>query len=923
MENVFLLGKTGRMMIADFDGKLYRIREFKKCLKVSSEECEERCVHDWHRRLAHRNLMDIRSMKSKGMKIKDCDCSDDCEMCLKGKMSRKPFPKKAKPTENILDVIVSDYCGPMQTESLGKKKGFVTFTDVFSGYTEIKMLKQKSEVVDATIEFIEKLKTQLQQKPKVFRSDRGGEYTAERLQAYLRKEGIIFQCTVGYAPEQNGIAERKNRTLVEAARSMLTESGLPQMFWGEATSTANHVFNRIKGKKEGKSPYEIIFNKMPRVKEFYEFGCDAYVMVPYEKRRKWDDKAKKMKFIGYDDASKGFRMVDENYKIHISREVHFLDTKEFLKRNKDEHEDDEFYFECDDEEEAENDEPDVVPDENEVEVEEAVTEDENEVNYRETPRRSARNNLGLMPDRLNTKSFKAKEEDYEPKTFKEASESTDAGKWLEAMKDELESIRDNETWELSDLPEGKNAVGSKWVFKLKKDETGRIVRYKAMLVAQGFSQKYGIDYDEVFAPVTRSTTMRLLLSVAGTRNYVVKNYDIKTAFLNGKISEEIYMKQPPGFSQGSQVYRLKKSLYGLKQAARVWNQTLHKALFANGFRQNDTDKCLYKLESKGEVCFLLIYVDDLLGASSDENLLNVSMTNIGKDFQLKDLGTVKIFLGIETKRDKNGHFLISQCRYIEKIIEAAKLCDANISKFPLDTGYYKLDGDLLSSNEEYRKLIGMLLYLSTNTRPDIAASVSILSQKIMKPRNCDLNEVKRVIRYLKGTKDLKLRLSSSEAKDVIFAYSDSDWAENRDDRKSNSGQFCSVNGGAISWSCRKQEVVALSSTEAEYVAICETSKEIIWIKRIAKELRVDVPDSVTIYTDSQSSISKINNKKFSNRSKHIDTKYHFIQDQVENGEINLVYHPTETNIADMMTKPLGSIKIKDLRELSKLEEEII
>jgi hypothetical protein len=214
----------------------------------------------------------------------------------------------------------------------------------------------------------------------------------------------------------------------------------------------------------------------------------------------------------------------------------------------------------------------------------------------------------------------------------------------------------------------------------------------------------------------------------------------------------------------------------------------------------------------------------------------------------------------------------------------------------------------------------MLLYLSTNSRPDIAASVSILSQKVQNPRNVDLNEAKRVVRYLKETKNLKLCLSSGgeRLKENLFAYSDANWAEDRTDRKSNSGYYCTLNGGAIAWSCKKQDLIALSSCESEYIALSETSKEIVWMKRIAKDLKINVPESITIYTDSQSCISMIRNQKFSNRTKHIDTKYHFIRNLVNAGEVSLMYVSTDENIADMMTKPLGSIKIAKLRKLAGL-----
>jgi Reverse transcriptase (RNA-dependent DNA polymerase) len=310
---------------------------------------------------------------------------------------------------------------------------------------------------------------------------------------------------------------------------------------------------------------------------------------------------------------------------------------------------------------------------------------------------------------------------------------------------------------LEDLPSNRKSIGSKWVFKLKFNETGKVVRYKARLVAQGFTQKYGIDYDEIFAPVARSETLRLLLSVAGKKNYHVYHYDVKTAFLNGHLKEEIYLRQPQGFKINDKVLKLNKSLYGLKQAARVWNQTFHDKLLKIGFVQNETDKCLYVLREQEKLCYLLVHVDDILLVSNDLTLLNFCSEKIGKQFEIKNLGNVKHYLGMDVLRDSEGHFKIAQSSYIDKIVEEAGLSDAKASNYPLDIGYFKIsDSKSLVDNNEYRKLVGMLLYLATHSRPDISASVAILSQKISNPNETDLNEIKRIVRYLKGTRDLKL-----------------------------------------------------------------------------------------------------------------------------------------------------------------------
>lgn len=925
----FIEGKGMKAVIGMAKKNHFILDNKPMCLKAEERSNDEDlCVHQWHRRFGHRNLRDIKQMRDQGLIIKKCNCSDDCEHCMIGKMARKSFGT-AKPVESVLDCVVSDVCGQLQVESLGRKRYFVTYTDVHSRYCDVEFIRNKSDVVETTIRYIERMKTQLGKKPKVFRSDKGMEYLDKKLQNYLLDEGIKFESTVGYCPEQNGIAERKNRTLMEAARSMLSDSKLPRNHWAEAVNTANDTTNRIVNQATKKSPYEVMFNKKPNWNELRAFGSEAFVMVPQEKRRKLDPKAVKMRFVGLDKQSKGYRMTN-GMKIIVSREVRFLrekvnepvanDSKPMWSIE-----------ECDDTEEEHRqrgpqvqvEEEQPIEDEDGDEFLSAESESEEEPEIEEVPvapRRSARANKGVPPAYLNDYVAVTGEESYEPKSYADAMKAVDSKEWLESMKEELESIERNQTWELTDLPQGRKAIGSKWVFKKKFDDNGKVVRRKARLVAQGFSQKYGIDYDEVFAPVARSTTFRMLMSVSGAKKYLVKQYDIKTAFLNGNLDEEIYLKPPPGSDEKEKVYRLKKSLYGLKQSARVWNQTLHESLVKNGCKQNETDNCLYSLASGGDIVHLLIHVDDILAATNKGEMLNSLMSSIGEDFELKDLGEVKDFLGINTERDGDGDYFISQPDYIAKIIDTAKLTEGKISKFPMDTGYHKLEGKELPTNELYRKVVGMLLYLSTNSRPDIAASVAILSQRVKNPRDVDMNEVKRVVRYLKGTQHEKLRLSSRNCKEILFAYSDADWAENKVDRKSHSGFYCSMNGGTIGWSCKKQDLVALSSAEAEYVALSEASKELIWTTRIAKHFGVKLPAPISVYTDSQSAMAMITNQKFSHRTKHIDTKYHFVKDIIGKGVIELKYHPTATNVADMMTKPLGGNKILELRRLAGLDE---
>lgn len=919
--NCHLNGNFGSCLIGKHENGVYGVIQPK--LNCAITQAESKCIHEWHRIFAHRHLSDVKKVISKfKLNVRECNCTHVCDACVKGKMSRLPFPKFSEKRKSRLECIVSDVCGPMQTQTINHAKYFITFTDLFSGYTEVAFMKTKDETASKTVQFVEKLKTQLGQKPKVFRSDRGGEYLNEKLQKYLKDEGIKPQCTVGYSPQQNGVAERKNRTLMEAARTLLIDSKLPNKFWAEAVHNANYTFNRIPRNGLELTPFELLFNETPEA-DFHRFGSEIYVMTPYEKRKKLDSKAEKMRFLGHDDASKGFRVLDDNGAIRISRDIKFINsyTNETAGEDTKGGEIDETDKESEIDSESEYDSVnDVSSDCILIESDEAVNQSPTIASptqaissTRSPPNTRSRGKNDATKDRALLNAVKPT---LEPRSYEEAMSSPNCDEWKKAINEEIKSIEENETWTLTELPPGRKSIGSKWVFKTKVDENGAITRYKARLVAQGFTQKFGVDYDEVFAPVARSTTLRVLLSVAGKRNYTVKHFDVKTAFLNGNLEEVIFMRQPPGLNkEKNKVFKLNKSLYGLKQAARVWNLTLHNELIKNGFKQSDADKCLYVRRDSGKVCYLLVHVDDMILASNNNDFLESLSAKIGEKFELKSLGNIKHYLGIDITNDENGNFMMSQSLYIKKIIEAADLCDAKPSKYPLDQGYYKIENSkLLANNDDYRKLIGMLLYLTTHTRPDIAAAVSILSQKVSKPNQTDMNEVKRIIRYLKGTQYLKLRLSYALGEQQLHSYSDANWAEDRENRKSNSGQFCSVNGGAVSWSCRKQEVIALSSTEAEYVALSETCKETVWLKRLLNFFDENITSEIMIFTDSQSCLKMIQNDKFSNRTKHIDVKYHFTRDLVSTGEIKLHYVETENNIADLFTKPLGPTKIQQLRE---------
>lgn len=739
-------------------------------------------------------------------------------------------------------------------------------------------------------------------------------------------EGIEAQYTVGYAPEQNATAERKNRYLMEMARCMLFDANLPNKYWGEAVCTANYLQNRLYTKVTETTPFERWHKKKPSLKNIHIFGSKVYAHVPKELRKKLDEKAKELIFVGYAENAKGYRLLDTSTdKITLSRDVIFIDedsksSEVIIQKEKTQLDEEsiwnltrkETYEEEDDNEKKRKEE-----------IEETTMEEESNNQENQQLRRSQRLNKGVPPNRYCNLAIRD-ENNEEPNTYEEAMSSTNSTYWIKGMQDEYDSLLNAGTWTLVNKPMDKEVIGCKWIYKVKTNAQGHIVRYKARLVAQGYAQEYGVDYDEIFAPVARHTTFRTLLAVAGNQKLIVRHYDVKNAFLNGILEETIYMAQPKGFEvkgEEHKVCKLNKNIYGLKQAARVWNKTLNSILIKEGYKQSQIDLCLYVKRTNYEKIYLIIYVDDIIIASNNEKCISDLYKRLCNYFELTDLGDISYYLGIKVTKDEDGIYSIDQTGYIDKIIKTYGMEDAKDSKIPLDTGYRKIkDNSDKIEKKRYQSLIGALIYVATNTRIDITASVSILSRKMNRPTEADWIEAKRVIRYLKGTKDLKLKLGSKneEEKGILFGYSDADWAQDTEDRKSNSGYLFKFKGGPISWACRKQSCVALSSTEAEYVALAEACQEAVWLRNILEEFDEIQTQPTIIYEDNQSCIKLVYKDKYSKRTKHISTKYNYVKDLSVSGIVSYRYCPTEIMTADILTKPLEAIRLKNLRQQSGL-----
>ncbi|WVZ50368.1 hypothetical protein U9M48_001626 [Paspalum notatum var. saurae] len=484
------------------------------------------------------------------------------------------------------------------------------------------------------------------------------------------------------------------------------------------------------------------------------------------------------------------------------------------------------------------------------------------------------------------------------------------------MEEELRAIEENRTWTLTELSPGRRAIGLKWVFKVKKDEHGAVVRHKARLVVKGYAQRQGIDYDEVFAPVARMEAVRLLLALAVQEGWQVHHMDVKTVFLNGDLQEEVYVQQAPGFTRPGQehkVYRLHKALYGLHQAPRAWNQKLDEQLGILGFMRCSSEHAIYCRGRGAERLVVGVYVDDLVITGTSSSSIQKFKAEMAKVFKMSDLGLLSYYLGIEVRQEEMG---ISLCQgsYAGKILEQCGLEDCNSCKVPMDVKL-KLSKESSSPRvnaTEYRSLVGSLRYL-VNTRPDLAFSVGYVSRFMEEPHEEHLAAVKQIVRYIARTQNWGLFYARRNGgSDGLLGYSDNDVAGDVDSRKSTSGILFFLGESPISWQSAKQKVVALSSCEAEYIAAATNACQAVWLAQLLAEIRDSAVSKPMLRVDNKSAISLNKNPVHHDRSKHIDIRFHLIREYAHSGQIEVKFISTQEQLGDILTKPLGKVKFQEL-----------
>jgi hypothetical protein len=903
----------------------------------------------WHMKLGHAGEKALQGLAKQG--LLDGATTGKfgfCEHCILGKQTRVKFGTAIHNTKGTLDYVHTDVWGPTKVPSLGGKHYFVTFVDDFSRKIWVYSMKHKDEVLGIFLTWKKMIETQTGRRIKRLRSDNGGEYTSDPFLKICQDEGIVRHFTVSRTPQQNGVAERMNRTILEKVRCMLSSAGLGKSFWAEAVNYACHLINRLPTAAiDGKTPTEVWSGKPANdYDKLHVFGCPAYFHV---RDSKLDPRAKKAVFLGFSTGVKGYRLwCPELKKVILSRDVTFNDDEMVRKckmENSQIEESDHSTGKTTQQVELEVPKVSVQPEQINfpVETEEEISD---EVEEEAPTQRSLQQPDSIAVSRPRREIRKPArytdtvayalpitEEDI-PLTYREAISNSDKARWKEAMGEEMQSLYKNQTWKVVQLPKGKKAIGCKWVYTKKEgpaEQDG--VRFKARLVAKGYAQKEGIDYNEVFSPVVKHSSIRVLLALVAQFDLELVQLDVKTAFLHGDLEEDIYMTQPDGFKVAGKenlVCKLNRSLYGLKQSPRQWYKRFDQFMMRQKYTRSQFDHCVYfrKLQD-GTFIYLLLYVDDMLIACKSIVEIDRLKTQLKNEFEMKDLGEAKKILGMEITRERaRGIVCLTQKQYLKKVLKRFGM-DQNTkpTTTPL-APHFKLSAAMSPSTDEerdhmahvpYANLVGSLMYAMVCTRPDISQAVSMVSRYMHAPGKGHWQAAKWILRYILGTVDVGLKFErvNSGLDQILVGYVDSDYAGDLDKRRSTTGYVFTLAGGPVSWRSTLQTTVALSTTEAEYMAVADAIKEAIWLHGLIEDLGI-LQKNVKVLCDSQSAIHLAKNQVHHARTKHIDVRFHFVREIMEEGDILLQKIGTADNPADMLTKVVTGAKFKHCLGLANI-----
>jgi hypothetical protein len=889
----------------------------------------------------------------------------DCEYCLAHRTQALPRPGPSPRGTSATNEYVHADLKEFSTPSLAGNYYWLTFVSDYTGWRHGIPLKTKDIVHGVLRNEIVKLERQANVTVKVVRTDNGTEFSNRHFDGWCHSVGIIHQQSPPYGQALNGVAERFNRYLSEIVRTMLAQSGLGHDYFDEACMYASQLINMTTLMNDGRSAYERYTGRKPNLDRMLPFGHRVYVRYLGKDRRPGTERPRSLpaRILTANTAYPGWKVrLDTGETIHVRDVYNFEDNIAV------------------DQVDLGAPLPQYLVDHNDADA----TDDDDVMDPRITQtinnaaplpnvvartERNARPNpfidpldmglpptVGTLPRHLeegqrygeaaaiNDKDdyddiidsdhqgfFASLEADQvaigDPTTLTDALHGPERIKWIEAMQNEVDNLNGKGTWSEVIVPSGKKPISTKWVFKRKLNSAGQVIKFKARLVARGFSQIPGVDFEDTFAPVSRLGSLRLLLAHAATHDLELRQLDVEGAYLNGTLEEEVYIGIPRGVeteNPNATGFRLHKALYGLKQSGRAWWIELERALQALSFKRCSSEWGLHVRHDPitNTIVYILAYVDDLLIASKTTKEADDIIARLRKEWTLTDLGSPTQMLSLKIVRDRHARTItISSGTYITSLKNRFDLKGMKSGKTtPLPQGSSAVlipatEDNSLSTNKRtaYQQLVGIVLWLASTTRPDLSFAASALGRVAHAPTIDALDLGKRVLLYALHTRDRALVLGGDKMQNLVV-YCDSDFAEDPITRRSTTGYVCMMYGSPITWAARRQGSVAASTTAAEYVALAEAVREILWLRQMLDQLHIKagLGQPTVVHVDNLSTIRIAEKPVNFPLAKHIDVRYHIVREQISKGNVKVHPVTSANQLADIFTKPLGGPRHRDL-----------
>lgn len=883
---------------------------------------------NWHNVLGHPGTDKLRRL---AICEKDITCTEEvCSTCQTTNIKQGPFHRTEIRTTQPLQLVHCDVAGPHQA-GYNEAVYFIVFVDDFSRFTKVYVMKNRTEVLEAFKKYRQFAQGLSGHMIRRFRTDQARELVSKEFELYLRDNAIWHEKSTAHSHQQNGIAERYIQSVRCKSRTNLGQAKMPEKFWPEAVKTAAYQMNCLPSKAINEEvPYTRFFGEKPDYGFMKEFGAVASVWQHRTQREtvsNFAPRGKECVMMGYQDDMKAYRLWDPiDKKMVLSCNARVQNGKYY---QWDVSIPSTTYDLADVQDEPVRDQMQQMPPSHENEnsdVEEVIEETDRpemitspRVSLSPTTsvqspviasvplRRSARNRrppVRFDPNDPSTFSTQVKMQANDvpiPKSYDEAMKSPYAKYWQEACLEELNSIQGKGVYSEVEPDVSRKVITTRWVFTRKENpDDGTIERFKARIVVHGYKQEYGVDYDEVYAPVVGHTTIRCFLTHAAAKRMKVHHVDVKTAFLNSELDCDVYVKPPEGVA--GDVWKLRKSLYGLRQAPKCWFEKIDSIMKDLGFRRLGVDKCVFVNTTGKSPIYVLLYVDDLLVACEDDDQLMDFKRKLNMKVETRDLGPVSLFLGLQIMHDDERElFIVSQEKFIADCIEKFGLKDAKQKSLPTveSLNFESPDLDAVTQRQ-YRGLIGSLMYIANQTRPDVCFAVNYMSRFMQKAKQLHLRYARNLLAYIGHTRHRKLHLGQLSG-ETLEGYADASYGV-YSDAHSQSGWLFKYHGSVVSWCSRKQDTISQSTTEAEYVALANATNECLWLRQLLQEWGVTFDKPTPIHEDNQAVIKLVHSNQINTRAKYLSVKLASVQDLIMRLHLDVVYIASKDQWADMLTK---------------------